>query len=184
MLWRLFLLILLQNSLFSAKILTVFNIINLLRLMVDKFLFSVVVCVVCSMFCSCGNGGNNKAQQQADSLLAVMRADRAELDKYQMITIRPETDVVKIHFKEGESPFFDVVMMTRKSNNVSIYFFNANDVTSDGKIKSGATPCRSFMMFLPEGETVDRFGYGGIDLIRSDYTVHHIDFELVDQPSL
>ncbi len=153
--------------------------------MVDfKNYFLASVCVImCSMFCSCGNGGNNKAQTQADSLLAVMRADRAELDKYQMITLTPETDVVKIHFKKGESPFFDVVMMTRKSNNVSIYFFDKNDVTPDGKIKSGATLCRSFMMFLPEGETVDRFGYGGIDLIRSDYTLHHIDFELVDQPS-
>ena len=152
--------------------------------MVKNYFFLVVVCVVCSMFCSCGNGGGRNIQAEADSLLAVMKADRAELDKYQIITLTPETDVVKIHFKEGESPFFDVVMMTRKSNNVSINFFNADDVTPDGKIKSGATLCRSFMMFLPEGETVDRFGHGGIDLIREDFTVHHVDFELVDQPSL
>ena len=156
--------------------------------MVKNYFFLVAsVCVVFmgSIFCSCGNGnGNNKAQAQADSLLAVMKADREMMDKYQMITIQPETDVVKIHFKEGESPFFDVVMMTKKSNNVSIYFFDKDDVTSEGMVKSGATLCRSFMMFLPDGETVDRFGYGGIDLIRSDYTVHHVDFELVDQPSL
>lgn len=149
----------------------------------NYFLFLVVgVCVIalCSIFCSCGN--NNKSQKEINDFVAEMRADRAEMEKYQMVHIRPETDVVKIHFKEGESPFFDVVMMTKKSNNVSIYFFNADDVDSNGVVKSGKTLCRYFMMFLPEGETVDRFGYDGIDLIRSDYTVHHVSFELVDQP--
>ena len=154
--------------------------------MVKNYFFLVAVCVVFmgSIFCSCGNGGNNKAQQQADSLLAVMKADRAELDKYQMITIQPETEVVKVHFKEGESPFFDVSVLSDKSNSVDIYFFNADDVTADGHIKSGKIFSRMFTIFIPDGEKLDRWGYDGIDLIREDYTLHHIDFELVNQPSL
>ena len=155
--------------------------------MVKNYFFLVVVCVVFmgSIFCSCGNGnGNNRAQAQADSLLAVMRADRAELDKWRMTTIRPETDVVKIHFKEGESPFFDVSVFSEKSNSVDVYFFNTEDVTPQGQLKSGKIFCRMFTMFIPDGEKLDKWGYGGIDLIREDYTVHHIDFELVDQPSL
>ena len=146
------------------------------------FLFTVVCVCVASIFCSCGNGNNNRAQAQADSLLAVMKADREMMNKYQLVHLTPETKTVKIHFKEGESPFFDVVMLSEKSNNVSIYFFNAEDITSDGRIKSGKTLCRSFMMFLPEGEKVDKFGYGGIDLITEDFRLHHVDFELVDQP--
>ncbi len=153
-----------------------------------NYLFLVVsVCVIamCSILSSCGNSGNgNRAQTQADSLLAVMRADRTELDKWRMTTIRPETDVVKIHFKEGESPFFDVSVLSDKSNSVDIYFFNADDVTADGHIKSGKIFSRMFTIFIPDGEKLDRCGYDGIDLIREDYTLHHIDFELVDQPSL
>jgi hypothetical protein len=138
------------------------------------------------MFCSCGNNGNgnNKAQQQAASLLAVMRADRAELDKYQMITLTPETEVVKIHFKEGESPFFDVSVLSEKSNSVDVYFFNAEDVTPQGQLKSGKIFCRMFTIFIPNGEKLDKWGYDGIDLIREDCTLHHVSFELVDQPSL
>ena len=145
------------------------------------FFLVVSVCVVMS-FCSCGNGNNNRAQAQADSLLAVMKADREMMNKYRMISPTSETKTVQIHFKEGESPFFDVSVLSEKSNSVDVYFFNAEDVTSDGRIKPGKTFCRLFTIFIPKGEKLDKWGYSGIDLIRSDYTVHHIDFELVDQP--
>ncbi len=148
-----------------------------------KFFFILSVCVVmCVALSSCGNNGGRNIQAEADSLLAVMKADREQMTKYQLVHARPETDIVKIYFKEGESPFFDVSVLSEKSNSVDVYFFKAEDVTEDGRIKSGKTFCRMFTIFIPDGEKLDRWGYGGIDLIRSDYRLHHIDFELVDQP--
>lgn len=148
-----------------------------------KFVFFAIISVVLvSSLSSCGNRSSQAPQSDIDSLVQVMRADREFREKYQMITALPETETVKIHFKEGESPFFDVYTLTRESEAVDVAFFRAEDVTTDGRIKKGKRLVRTFMIFIPTGEKLKNWGHGGIDLTRPDGTIHHISFTLVNQP--
>lgn len=143
-----------------------------------KIIFFFVVCLA---FASCTNQSKS-AQDEIDSLVQSMRADRELNEKYRMYTATPETESIDVCFMKGESQFFDVSVLSKKSKSVDIDFYRAADVTPQGKVKSGKIPARKFMIFLPEGEVLKSWGYGGIDLERPDGSYHHIDFALVDQP--
>ena len=148
-----------------------------------KFVFFAIISVVLvSSLSSCGNRSSQATQSDIDSMVQVMRADREFREKYQMITALPETENIKIYFKQGESPFFGVSVLKNDAKSVDIDFYNADDVTPSGQILSGKALIRTFIIFIPKDETLKNWGYNGIDLIRSDGTTHHISFTLVNQP--
>ena len=138
------------------------------------------MCVVSS----CDNKSTAQAEldRYVDSVTQAIRADREQMEKYQMIRSTPETKTVDVYFMQGESPFFDVYVLTDKSKSVDVAFFRAEDITSDGRIKPGKSLIRIFSVYIPENEMLKSWGYGGIDLIRPDNTIHHIDFRLINQP--
>ena len=145
--------------------------------------FFLIALTAVLVFISCGNGNSSADRQvSSDSLLTKLRASHEFMEKYQMIRINPDTKEVKIHFMETESPFFDVFVICNKSRSVDVGFFRADDVTSDGRVKTGKSLIRIFSIFVPQEEEIESWGNGGITLLRADGTKHKVKFVPVDQP--
>ena len=95
----------------------------------------------------------------------------------------PETKVVEIEFKEGESPYFGVSMQTGSANDRIVWFafYKASDIEGN-VVKQGATPCRYYQVALPYGEVAEHWGYGPITTRTADGRKHTIEIKLVNQP--
>ena len=109
----------------------------------------------------------------------------SELKTENGIYTTPETEVVDIEFKEGESPFFDVYMTTGEPQDRTLWFsfYTKADIKETGEIKKGAMPCRYYQVVFPHGETAKSWGHGPLVLSREDGTEHIIKFRLINQPS-
>ena len=144
------------------------------------FMFLCLVVSVIS-FVSCGN--KSKTNKEINGLLEEVRAYHSDMEKYICVCLHADTKEVAIHFKEGESPFFNHGMTTGlpTDNAVVVDFFAAEDVTERGTLRAGAVPCRHFNIFLPKGERILSWGRE-IVLLREDGSEHVVKYVLVNQP--
>ena len=146
-----------------------------------KIFMFLSLAVVMISFTSCGNSRNT--DKEIHELLEEVRAYHSDLNAYTCVCLHEDTKEVDIHFKEGESPFFNHGMTTGRptDNAVVVDFFAAEDVAEDGTLRAGAVPCRHFNIFLPEGEKILSWGRE-IVLLRKDGSEHVVKYVLVDQP--
>ena len=107
-----------------------------------------------------------------------------ELMGENWIILNSQSDSVDIHFKDGESPFFEISMLTGSPDERSVYFhfFKNEDVSSEGKLRPGAAACRIYVISVPLHEVIEDWGGSTIITRRKDGSKHEIKIKLVNQP--
>jgi len=138
-----------------------------------KVLLFVAVATLIMGVSSCKNSGNTNTTDPSE-------------EKFEKgIYTTAQTKVVEIEFQEGESPYFDVQMLTGNADDriVWVSFYKKDDVNKNGEIRKGSVPCRYYQVVLPRNEKVKSWGYGPIVTTRPDGSEHTIKLTLVNQPS-
>lgn len=107
-----------------------------------------------------------------------------ELRGENWIVLSAQSDSVDIYFKEGESPFFEMSMLTGAPDDrdVNFCFFKKEDVSSKGELRPGATTCRIYVVSIPLHEVIENWSGSPLVTRRKDGTKHEIKINLVNQP--